>query len=193
MQFTITDVGSEWVPTTVRHDVAHGARREVVLSRVGVLLAPEVAAGKRLDRRGHPLDASGSAILPTGFDPRDERPVEILGWIERSAADREWTIKTRVNTTCSLHLTLEDSQGRVVRFLAAGTFEPGGYAIPWDGTGAGSQRLRPAAYSLIIESGAMREVVPFIDTSLSTEPGNRGPLFDREIEDQPQAHRGRRP
>ena len=56
VQFTLTDVGSDWVPTWVSHRVRHKGRVEVIRSAIGVRMAPGLARAKgiRLDRRGQP-------------------------------------------------------------------------------------------------------------------------------------------
>ena len=82
VQFTITDIGSDWVPTQAKHTVSHGGRRQVILSRVGVRLASDLAQQKGLDRSGHVLDAGGKSIPKAGFDPREPPECEIVGWVE---------------------------------------------------------------------------------------------------------------
>ena len=42
LQFTITDVGSDWIATELQHDLRHNGRKEKVLSRIGVGLEPGV-------------------------------------------------------------------------------------------------------------------------------------------------------
>jgi hypothetical protein len=55
VQFTITDVGSEWVPTIVKHKIQHNGNAEEVHSEVGVKLAPGLAKKKGLTVYGKPL------------------------------------------------------------------------------------------------------------------------------------------
>jgi hypothetical protein len=56
VQFTITDVGSEWVPTAVTHDINHKRRKERVRSSVGVKLSKELAKQLGLTVWGEPLE-----------------------------------------------------------------------------------------------------------------------------------------
>ena len=46
VQFTITEVGSDLVPTWTTFEVFHKGRREVIHSRVGIFLTPEYARGR---------------------------------------------------------------------------------------------------------------------------------------------------
>jgi len=60
VQFTITDVGSEWVETGVTHQLTHTdtkgkVKKEKVKSKVGVKLSKGLAKAKGLTRFGKPL------------------------------------------------------------------------------------------------------------------------------------------
>jgi len=46
IQFTITDVGSDWSPTEVTFTVQHAGRSEVIRSTIGVALTPALARAK---------------------------------------------------------------------------------------------------------------------------------------------------
>ena len=46
VQFTITDVGSDWSPTEVTFTVQHAGRSEVIRSTIGVALTPALARAK---------------------------------------------------------------------------------------------------------------------------------------------------
>ena len=49
VQFTITDIGSKWVGTKVKHKIKHKNQKEITVeSEVGVKLTPEFAAKKGL-------------------------------------------------------------------------------------------------------------------------------------------------
>ncbi len=150
LQFTITDVGSDWVPAEVRHTLLHGARKEIIRSRVGVKLDPTLAAQKHLDQWGHRLDAQGDPIPEPGLDPRAERPAELIGWIEPSAHDANWTLKVRVNTTSDVLLMMKRGNGDTVRELALGRYQPGEYAIEWDGRDATGRKVAPGSYAAAV-------------------------------------------
>ncbi len=49
VQFTITELGSELVPTETTFEISHKGRRETVHSRVGIMLTPEYARGRGFD------------------------------------------------------------------------------------------------------------------------------------------------
>jgi hypothetical protein len=57
LQFTLTDVGSDWVATGVEHRIRHRGRSETVRSEVGVKLTPELA-------RAHGVTPSGKPVGP---------------------------------------------------------------------------------------------------------------------------------
>ena len=49
VQFTITDIGSKWVGTKVKHKIKHKKQKEITVeSEVGIKLTPELAAKKGL-------------------------------------------------------------------------------------------------------------------------------------------------
>ncbi|HET9300406.1 MAG TPA: FlgD immunoglobulin-like domain containing protein, partial [Candidatus Polarisedimenticolaceae bacterium] len=157
VQFTITDVGSDWVPTKVQHRVRHGARNEVVLSRIGILVGPDLALAKGLDRAGHPVGGDGQPIPSEGFDPRRQPPAELIGWIEPSAADVAWTVKYRVNEGEPVLLRVTDSQGRLVKLLATGVQPSGERSVTWDGRDISGRYLPPGDYFLTFSAGAWTE------------------------------------
>ena len=49
VQFTITDVGSDWVATGVVHDIKHKGKKEKIKSKIGVKLSKKLAKEKGLD------------------------------------------------------------------------------------------------------------------------------------------------
>jgi hypothetical protein len=57
VQFTITDIGSDWVPTKVKHTIKHKGKSQTIQSEVGVKLAPGLAKKKGLTVDGKPLKA----------------------------------------------------------------------------------------------------------------------------------------
>jgi hypothetical protein len=142
VQFTITDIGSDWIPTGVTHHIRHGGRREVVLSRIGVKLTPELAQDKGLDPDGHVLDHQGRRRPEDRFDPRLGRPAEIVGWIEPSGVDPDWTVKVDIYETCETTLAITRGRGKVVREIFAGPIESGAYE--W--------ALDPELYEALISS-----------------------------------------
>ena len=53
VQFTITDIGSKWVGTKVKHKIKHKKQKEITVeSEVGIKLTPELAAKKGLSIYG---------------------------------------------------------------------------------------------------------------------------------------------
>ena len=52
VQFTITDIGSDWVSTGVTHDLKHKGKKEKVRSKIGVKLSKKLAKAKGLTRFG---------------------------------------------------------------------------------------------------------------------------------------------
>jgi hypothetical protein len=52
LQFTITDIGSEWVDTEVTHDLEHKGKKEKVKSKIGCKLSKKLAKEKGLTRFG---------------------------------------------------------------------------------------------------------------------------------------------
>jgi hypothetical protein len=52
VQFTITDVGSEWVATGVTHEIKHKKKKEKIKSKVGVKLTKKLAKEKGVDKYG---------------------------------------------------------------------------------------------------------------------------------------------
>jgi hypothetical protein len=55
VQFTITDIGSEWVATGVEHEVEHKGKKEKIKSKIDVKLTKELAKQKGLDIYGKKL------------------------------------------------------------------------------------------------------------------------------------------
>ena len=56
VQFTITDVGSKWLPTGLCHQVTHGGKEEQLDSAIGVKLTPSLAADKNVTVYGDPKE-----------------------------------------------------------------------------------------------------------------------------------------
>lgn len=52
VQFTVTDIGSEWVSTGVTYMIKHKGKSEVVKSQIGVKLSERLAKAKGLNRFG---------------------------------------------------------------------------------------------------------------------------------------------
>jgi len=59
VQFSITDIGSEWLPTKVKHQLHHHGRRQEIRSEIGVKLAPGLAKKKGLSVYGKKLKNKG--------------------------------------------------------------------------------------------------------------------------------------
>ena len=53
VQFTLTDVGSSWKPTKVKHKIKHKGKTETVDSKIDVKLSKNLAKKKGLSRYGH--------------------------------------------------------------------------------------------------------------------------------------------
>ena len=141
VQFTITDIGSDWVPTEAKHTVSHGGRRQVILSRVGVRLTSDLAQQKGLDRSGHVLGQNGKPVSQAaGFDPQAPPECEIVGWIEPSPTDANWTVMLQVNVSTDLTLQITRGQGLVVETLANETLDAGEYEFTFDGGSLGRGR-----------------------------------------------------
>ena len=140
VQFTITDIGSDWVPTEAKHTVSHGGRRQVILSRVGVRLTSDLAQQKGLDRSGHVLGQNGKPVSQAGFDPQAPPEGEIVGWIEPSPTDANWTVMLQVNVSTDLTLQITRGQGLVVETLANETLDAGEYEFTFDGGSLGRGR-----------------------------------------------------
>ena len=158
VQFTITDIGSDWVPTEAKHTVSHNGRRQVILSRVGVKLASDLAQQKGLARSGHVLNQRGKPVSEAGFDPRAPRSCEIVGWIEPSALDANWTVMVRVDVSTDLTLQITRGEGLVVETLASGNYTSGDYEFTWDAGNLGSGR-----YFVTLVAGQMVQKVPLIE------------------------------
>jgi len=164
VQFTITDVGSDWVPTGVRHLLVHGARRETVLGRIGVRLSADLAARKGLDRAGRTLKARRNPAGAAEPDPRGQAPAEVLGFIEPSAADRSWTMKVAVHEEGPVTLAIVGPQGQVVRILAAGRMEEGEHAFGWDGMDDSGRHPPQGRLDLRLQAGPAVQSVRLVDT-----------------------------
>ena len=159
IQFTITDVGSDWIPTQLKHVVQHGGRREIVLSRVGVKLTPELAHQRGLDVHGHALDSKGKAKPETRFNPRLPRPAEIVGWIEPSEVDPDWIVKLRVNESAQILLAITRGQGLIVETIYSGVLDPGEYELEIE-TELYERRAQRGRYFLTLRAGEMIQKSP---------------------------------
>jgi hypothetical protein len=158
VQFLLTDVGSDWVPTETRYTLEHQGRTEVVLSRIGVRLSERLAEAKGLDRSGRPLAADGMPRAQRGFDPRGEWPAEIVGWIEPSSENPTWTVKLSVSRATDLEILLRRGEAHVVGELAQGFFEPGEYAFTWSAAAA-----EPGPYFLSLTADDLFQTVKLAD------------------------------
>ena len=158
VQFILTDIGSDWIPTETTFVLTHKGRREVVLSRIGVKLSEKLAQAKGLDRDGRTLDAKGKPMSEQGFNPRDPFPAEIVGWIEPSQVDADWTVKLHVEESSELTLAVTRGQGEVLETLADGYLEAGDYefTVP---RGA----LGPGLHFLTLACGKLVQKVPLTD------------------------------
>jgi hypothetical protein len=52
VQFTVTDIGSDWVDTAVVHEITHKGKKEKIKSKIGVKLSKKLAKQKGLGRFG---------------------------------------------------------------------------------------------------------------------------------------------
>ena len=55
VQFTITDVGSEWKPTEVTYDLKHKGKKKKIKSKIGVKLSKKLAKEKGVDIYGNKI------------------------------------------------------------------------------------------------------------------------------------------
>jgi len=55
LQFTITDVGTQWKPTKVKHTIKYKRKTSYVNSVIGIKLSEKLAKGKGVDRFGKPI------------------------------------------------------------------------------------------------------------------------------------------
>lgn len=138
LQFTLTDVGTDWVAMTTRHVVRHNGRTEVVLNEIGTMLEERFARAKGLDRWGRKLaDVGENAAPPT----RPEPAARLEGWTEPSATDAGWSFKVRTETATDLRLTLELPDGRPLVVLAERTVQKGSQVFAWTGRGPTGEAL----------------------------------------------------
>lgn len=163
VQFSIVDIGSDWIPTSVRYTVEHKGRREVILRRIGVKLDESLAAQKVLDRFGHPLDATGKPISRPGLDPRSAKPAEIVGFVEPWAENLDWILKFRVNEAGAVRVNIVGDQNQVVLPLENGWLTPGDYTLSWDGAGTRGRILRAGRYRMRLDTTFHTEQVTLID------------------------------
>jgi hypothetical protein len=63
VQFTITDIGSAWKETKVKHKIKHKGKNETIESTIGMKLSPRLAKEKRKSIYG---DAEGPGIFEDG-------------------------------------------------------------------------------------------------------------------------------
>ena len=65
VQFTLTDLGSAWVPTKVTHKVIHKGKPDVLINdSIGMQLSQRLAQAKGLNRSGLPLQAAQPGNRP---------------------------------------------------------------------------------------------------------------------------------
>ncbi len=144
VQFTLTDIGSDWIPTRAKHVLGHKGRREVVLSRIGVRLSKGLSQQKGVGRFGDLLVQTPSA--------------EIIGWAEPIEENPNWTVKLRVNETTDLTLEITRGAGQIEQTLANGTFTAGEYEFSWN-----SEDLSRGRYFLSLTAGDSTEWVILLD------------------------------
>jgi len=60
-----------------------------------------------------------------------------------------------IKTTCQITLSVFDLQGRCVRVLANGEFEPGSYEVSWNGTSDSEKRVPSGVYMIRLGSGSV--------------------------------------
>lgn len=51
VQFTITDIGSDWVPTEMEYEIKHKGKKEKIKTKIGVAMSKELAKKKGLDTK----------------------------------------------------------------------------------------------------------------------------------------------
>jgi hypothetical protein len=94
VQFTITEVGSDLLPTRTTFQVIHGSRRHTVRSEVGLLLTPDYARARGFDVAA--LEGQGLIVRPDrqGSEGRgrftgapEQIGAQLVGEDRRKAAD----------------------------------------------------------------------------------------------------------
>jgi hypothetical protein len=161
VQFVVTDVGSEWTHTEVRHYVTHGARQEVIRSRIGVRLSAKLAKAEGVDTSGYPVGREMTAAQKREKAAGQPWPVEIAGWVIPSAVDPQWQIRIRVNVASRVKLVVDGADNRRVRMMTLKKLQPGEYLIPWDGKDTAGKRPRPGDYVLKLSTESFTDRVAF--------------------------------
>jgi len=175
VQFTLTDVGSDWVPTQTRHTLRHNGRSEVVLGEVGVALEETFARTRGVDRYGRPLAEVGeNAPPPVWIEPT----ARLEGWIERSAADPVWMFKVEALRETDLVMTLESVEGIPILPVVVGRFAKGQHSFPWTGRDVRGVPLPPSALQV-------RVTVDGTEKVYRLQPGVGGPIPPRVPESRP--------
>ena len=176
--------------------LVHNGRRQRVISRIGVKLSAELAQAKNLDRFGHRLGANGRPLPAKGPDPRYPQTVEVLGWIEPSRVDPDWTIKIRVNEAGPVELEVASPSGKARRSLFQGDLEVGEHELHWDGLDATGNVVRGRNNLVLRTDKAVRTFwltgrgVGLRD--LSDREATEGPDVGRVGPSKPRADRPRR-
>jgi parallel beta-helix repeat protein len=130
LQFTLTDVGTDWVAMTTRHVVRHNGRVEVVLNEIETVLEAGFARGKGLDRWGRPLAELGEGAPPP---VRTASAARLEGWEEPSAVRSDWSFVIRAERDTDLRLALESPDGTPLLVLKNGRIQKGVQAFTWRG------------------------------------------------------------
>jgi hypothetical protein len=138
LQFTLTDVGTDWVPMTTRHLLGHHGRREVVLNEIGTMLEDRFARSKGLDRWGRALAEVGENAPPPA---RPDPAVRLEGWVEPGETDSNWSFKVRAERPTDLRLTLESPDGTPLVVLAEQRVTKGLHSFAWTGRGSKGRML----------------------------------------------------
>jgi hypothetical protein len=77
VQFTITDIGSCWVPTEVMHRIKHKGQKEIIVnSEVGIRLSPELAEIKGKSQWGEDHKDDCESVNDDHTDDQDEVKVK---------------------------------------------------------------------------------------------------------------------
>ncbi len=74
LQFSVTDVGSEWVATPLTHTINHNGNQEIIESQIGVKPFKRLAKIKKISRFGAnppklPKPAGNIGNQPPGNQP----------------------------------------------------------------------------------------------------------------------------
>ena len=155
LQFTLTDVGTDWVPMRTRHILEHNGRVEVVLGEIDTSLEETFARRKGLDKYGRSLDKVGENAPPP---VRVESRARLEGWVGPSDVDQDWSFRVEVDRETEISLTLESLEGVPLLTLAAGRLPEGRYEFSWNGNGLQGEALSPGDLQVRIVADGVEKI-----------------------------------